>query len=73
MKITNRGPEILRAAIAGDLAALDELLLAIQPGVCNLAVRLLGHRDDAADSTQEILLEVVTHLGGFRGEWTTTR
>lgn len=68
MKIQDPGPEALRAATAGDLAALDELLLAIQPGVYNLAVRVLGHRDDAADATQEILLKVVTHLGSFRGE-----
>lgn len=68
MKITDPGPETLLAATAGDLAALDRLLLAIQPGVYNLAVRVLGHRDDAADATQEILLKVVTHLGSFRGE-----
>lgn len=68
MKITEPKPETLQAATAGDLAALDELLLAIQPGVYNLAVRVLGQRDDAADATQEILLKVVTHLAGFRGE-----
>jgi RNA polymerase sigma factor (sigma-70 family) len=31
-------------------------------------VRVLGHRDDAADATQEVLLKVVTHLGSFRAE-----
>jgi RNA polymerase sigma factor (sigma-70 family) len=36
--------------------------------VFNLALRVLGQRDDAADATQEILLKIVTHLGGFRGE-----
>jgi RNA polymerase sigma factor (sigma-70 family) len=68
MKITDPGAESLRLATAGDLAALDEVLVAIQPGVYNLAVRVLGQRDDAADATQEILLKVVTHLGSFRGE-----
>ena len=68
MKINDPPPETLLAATAGDLAALDRLLLAIQPGVYNLAVRVLGHRDDAADATQEILLKVVTHLSSFRGE-----
>jgi RNA polymerase sigma factor (sigma-70 family) len=68
MKITDPGPELLQAATAGDLAALDRLLLAIQPGVFNLALRLLGRREDAADATQEILLKVTTHLGSFRGE-----
>lgn len=68
MKIADPGPDILRAATSGDLAALDRVLAAIQPGVFNLALRMLGHRDDAADASQEILLKVVTHLAGFRGE-----
>jgi RNA polymerase sigma factor (sigma-70 family) len=68
MKITDPGAQTLEAAIAGDLMALDAVLLAIQAGVYNLAVRVLGHREDAADSTQEILLKVVTHLSSFRGE-----
>jgi RNA polymerase sigma factor (sigma-70 family) len=68
MKITPPNPETLRAATEGKLAALDQVLLDIQPGVFNLAVRMLGNRDDAADATQEILLKVVTHLGSFRGD-----
>jgi RNA polymerase sigma factor (sigma-70 family) len=68
MKLIAPSPETLVAAQRGDLAALDALLAALQPGVFNLALRVLGHRDDAADATQEILLKIVTHLGGFRGE-----
>jgi RNA polymerase sigma factor (sigma-70 family) len=68
MKITAPSPETLAAAQQGDLAALDRLLTSLQPGVFNLALRVLGHRDDAADATQEILLKIVTNLGGFRGE-----
>lgn len=68
MKIPNPEPELLRASVQGDLAAIDALLRAIEPAVYNLAVRMLGQRDDAADATQEILLKVVTHLGSFRGE-----
>ncbi|MBC7940779.1 MAG: RNA polymerase sigma factor, partial [Chitinophagaceae bacterium] len=68
MKITEPDPTLLRAATQGDLAALDRLLATVQPGVYNLAVRMLGNRDDAADATQEILLKLVTHLGSFRGK-----
>jgi RNA polymerase sigma factor (sigma-70 family) len=67
MKISDPGAATLHAATAGDLAALGSLLVTIQPGVFNLAVRMLGNRDDAADATQEILLKVVTHLSSFRG------
>jgi RNA polymerase sigma factor (sigma-70 family) len=68
MKITDPGIDTIHAATQGDLRAIDALLSGIQPGVFNLAVRMLGNRDDAADATQEILLKVVTHLGGFRRE-----
>ena len=68
MKITDPGLETIREATQGNLAAIDAVLLAVQPGVFNLAVRMLGNREDAADATQEILLKVVTHLGGFRAD-----
>ncbi len=68
MKIADPGPAVIDRATQGDLAALDATLLAIQPGVFNLAVRMLGNREDAADATQEILLKVVTHLGSFRAQ-----
>lgn len=66
MKISDPGQDLIERATRGDLAALDAILMAIQPGVFNLSVRMLGHREDAADATQEILLKVVTNLGGFR-------
>lgn len=68
MKITEPDAKLREAATQGDLAALDRLLALVQPGIYNLAVRMLGHRDDAADATQEILLKLVTHLASFRGE-----
>ena len=68
MKITDPGADTVDAAANGSLEAIDAVLRAVQPGVFNLAVRMLGNRDDAADATQEILLKVVTHLGGFRRE-----
>jgi RNA polymerase sigma factor (sigma-70 family) len=68
MKLTDPGPGVVDQATQGDLSALDALLLAIQPGVFNLAVRMLGNREDAADAAQEILLKVVTHLASFRKE-----
>jgi RNA polymerase sigma factor (sigma-70 family) len=68
MRIAPVEPGLVERAREGDLRALDSLLHTIQPGVYNLAVRMLGHKDDARDATQEILLKVTTHLGAFRGE-----
>jgi RNA polymerase sigma factor (sigma-70 family) len=68
VKISEPDPTILRDALKGSLQAVDALISTIQPGVYKLAVHVLGHRDDAADATQEILLKIVTHLSAFRSE-----
>jgi RNA polymerase sigma factor (sigma-70 family) len=57
-----------RAAATGDRAAAERLLAALQDRIFRLAVRMLGHPQDAEDATQEILMIVLTHLGSFRGE-----
>lgn len=68
MKIPDLDAATVRKAVDGDFAAMDTLLRAIEPGVYNIAVRMLGNFDDARDASQEILLKVVTHLAGFRHE-----
>jgi RNA polymerase sigma factor (sigma-70 family) len=60
--------DLIQRAQGGELVALEAVLRGIQAPVYNLAVRMLGRRDDAQDATQEILLKVTTHLGGWRGE-----
>lgn len=59
--------EVARAK-AGDRAALESVVRAVQKEVYNLALRFLWHPQDAEDATQEILIRVVTGLGGFRGD-----
>lgn len=59
---------LVNRAIAGDRAALEAVITAIQGDVYNLAVRMLWSPDDAADAAQDILLKVVTHLSTFRAE-----
>ncbi|MCA3237579.1 MAG: RNA polymerase sigma factor [Curvibacter sp.] len=66
MKIQEPSPQTIALAVQGQLAAIDEIIEQVQPGIFNLAVRMLGNRDDAADATQEILLKVITHLSEFR-------
>src|SRR5262245_66250967 len=52
----------------GDREALERLVTAIQGRIYGLALRMLWHPEDARDATQEILVRIVTHLAGFRGE-----
>lgn len=59
--------ELARRAADGDGEALAALLKEVQHPVYRLALRFLGHPEDAQDATQEILVRLVTHLGSFEG------
>ena len=58
----------VRAAAAGDREAAHQVMRTVQDRVYRLALRMLGHPQDAEDAAQEILVIVLTHLGSFRGE-----
>jgi RNA polymerase sigma-70 factor, ECF subfamily len=55
---------------SGDLNAFDEVYERFGEMVYNLALRLSGNREEAADLTQEIFLRVYRHLGSFGGRST---
>lgn len=59
--------EVARAK-AGDRNALESVVRAVQQDVYGVALRFLWHPQDAEDATQEILIRVITGLGGFRGD-----
>jgi RNA polymerase sigma factor (sigma-70 family) len=54
-------------AAAGDSAALSRLVEEVQHPIHGLALRFLGHPEDAKDATQEILVRLITHLRQFEG------
>ena len=60
--------DLVARAREGDARALEEVVRSIKDDVFALAVRMLWHPEDAEDAAQEILMKVVTRLGGFRGE-----
>jgi RNA polymerase sigma-70 factor (ECF subfamily) len=51
----------------GDARAFDEVYARFSGVVFNLALRLSGSADEAADLTQEIFLRIFRHLGSFGG------
>jgi RNA polymerase sigma factor (sigma-70 family) len=59
--------ELARRAAAGDSAALSRLVEEVQHPVYRLALRFLGHPEDAKDASQEILIRLITHVGSFEG------
>ena len=60
--------DLIQKATSGDKKALETVILSVQDLVFNLSLRMLGTFQDAEDSTQDILLKVVTHLISFKGE-----
>jgi RNA polymerase sigma factor (sigma-70 family) len=59
--------ELARRAAEGDRETLSTLIRELQHPMYRLALRFLGHPDDAQDACQEILVRIVTHLSGFEG------
>ena len=60
--------QYVRRAKNGNLQALEEVVCGIQKKIYGLALRMLGHQEDAEDEMQEILIKVITHLSDFREE-----
>ena len=58
---------LIQAAQRGDLNAFNELVLLYQSRVYNLAYRIMGEGDSAADATQEAFISAHRAIGGFRG------
>jgi RNA polymerase sigma factor (sigma-70 family) len=61
---------LARFACAGDLAALNVLLVAVRPEVLRLCTRMLSNREDAEEACQDTLLAVARGLPGFEGRST---
>jgi RNA polymerase sigma-70 factor, ECF subfamily len=59
--------ELAQRHSRGDLRAFDEVYSRYAVMVFNLALRLSGDVDEAADLTQEIFLRVFRHLDSFSG------
>src|ERR1044071_832796 len=52
-------------ARSGDRDGIEALVRRHQPWIFNIALRMLGHPQDAEDATQEILLKALTRLSSF--------
>ncbi len=58
---------IIQAAKRGDVAAFNRLVMAHQGLAYNVAFRLMGDADAAADATQEAFLKAFRAIGQYRG------
>jgi RNA polymerase sigma factor (sigma-70 family) len=58
---------LAQRAASGDRDALEQVCKELRDPVFRLALRFFSEPADAEDSAQEILLQVITHLGMFEG------
>src|SRR5579862_2453923 len=58
-----RAVELLRD---GDVASVEQALGLLQNTVFSFSMRVCGHREDAEDTMQEVLLKSLPHLPGFQ-------
>ncbi len=63
----NDEQRLVEAAIGGDGPALGELLSRYRHRLYNVVLRMVSHRDDAAELTQEAMLRILEHISDFRG------
>lgn len=59
--------ELINATQAGDIRAFNQLVERYQLLAFNVAARILGDRDLAADAVQDSFLSAWEHIGSFRG------
>jgi RNA polymerase sigma factor (sigma-70 family) len=59
--------DCVRRAQAGNREALEQLIARHQRWIYNIVLRMLYYPQDAEDTTQEILIKVITKLSTFEG------
>ena len=59
---------VIRAVLNGDINAFETLVKEYEKNVYNLALRMTGNSEDAADMSQEAFIKAYNSLSSFRGD-----
>ena len=60
--------KLVAQVIRGDRGALGEVLALHQDRLFNICLRMVNHREDAADLTQETMARVIEHVDSYNGQ-----
>lgn len=60
--------DLVRRSLGGDRRALEQLIRRHEAFIYNVSLKLVLYPPDAEDVTQDVLIKVITHLSGFRGQ-----
>lgn len=66
--ITLTEERLIELSKTGDMEAFENLVIAYEKRIYNLAYRMLCNHEDAQDVTQEVFLKSFSSLKTFRGE-----
>lgn len=58
---------MLKRAQKGDVGAFEELIAPFEQRIYQIALRVMGHPEDALDQAQETMLRVYQNLSKFKG------
>ena len=61
-------PDLIIAAQKGDIKAFEELAKRYQQMIFTLAMRIMKHREEAKDLSQEVLMKIYKNINQFRAE-----
>ena len=59
---------VIQAVLDGDVNAYEALVKEYEKNVYNLALRMTGNSEDAADMAQEAFIKAYNSLTAFRGD-----
>ena len=59
---------IVQQVVSGDTQAFEMLVLEYQKNVYNIALRMVGNAEDAADMSQEAFIKAYNAITSFKGE-----
>ncbi len=59
--------KLIKNALNGDRKSLNTLMQRHQPYVYNIAWKMTGNSEDAADLSQEVMIKIMTSLSTFKG------
>lgn len=66
IKMSSNEQLLLERSKAGDIAAFEKLIEVYQKKIFNLAYRMVGNHDDAADLAQEALIRIFKSIANFK-------
>jgi RNA polymerase sigma-70 factor (ECF subfamily) len=68
MKLDYPERELVNKSKNGDMDAFSELISSYEKKIYNIALRMIGNREDAYDMAQEVCIKIYKNINSFKGD-----